>query len=130
MNNFITKIGLLFALVLLLAQCNKDKVYNTYFYSSIDTSEVKLNLYIDDVDKGQLPYHNSELTCASDSIEQITIFTQLECGKYKIVSKDATGNIETSSEIKLKSNGFSSESDKAGIKLRSNEDCLVIEIYK
>jgi len=129
MKKSIAKSILPVAIAFLFIACNNDKTYNTYFYTSIDTSEVKLNLFIDDVDKGLLPYHNSELTCASDSLVQKTIFTQLECGKYIIESKDASGNLQTSSDIKLKSNGLSSDSNKAGIKLRPNDDCLVIEVY-
>lgn len=130
MKNTITSFLTAALAVLLLTQCSKDEtMYNAHFWTSNDTSQVRLSLYIDNVYKGELPYLTSAPGCSSEG----PLSFPMESGKHDIVAKDAQGNIRSSGTVKMKRtaqrSSMSSSGTLGGQDLYSNNDCLIVKVY-
>lgn len=129
MKKFTFAISALLLIVITLTQCNKDQTFQTYIYTSADSSETKLNLFIDDENKGAIPFLNGTPACETDSLEYKTLYLILKSGKHSIQAKDAQGNVKSSSIIKLKKNGMSAESKAGGIETKMTNNCLIMRVY-
>ena len=129
----ILKIALVPVLViLLLTQCNKadnSKIFNANFYTT--TATTKVYLYLDDVYKGELPYFATTPSCrAFDGDGYGPLSFQLPSGEYHLVGKDAQGEIVSESTIKISRNKMHVSGRLGGSGLSSNDDCLMIGVWK
>jgi hypothetical protein len=93
-----------FLFLLLNTNCRKgDSNFNYYFITSVDTSEAKLSLYIDDKYIAPLPY-------VPDSTDTSAIFSApnlfLKIGRYKITAKDSNGIVRMKAKAVVRPNGF------------------------
>lgn len=116
-------------ILMTLTQCNKTQTFQTYIYARADSSETTLTLFIDDENKGTIPFLGMTPTCATDSLEFKTLYMTLSSGKHKVEAKDAQGNIKSSSTIKLKRNGMSSESGVGGLEANMRNNCLIMRVF-
>lgn len=116
--------------VLLFMSCGKGKtIYNAHFWTSKDTSEVRLSLFIDDEYKGELPYLEQEPGCGSEN----TLSFPVEEGKHSIVAKNVQGVIKSSGTARIRNNArrtsLSSSGGMGGQDIYLNDDCLIVKIY-
>ncbi len=125
---------LLFA-TLLLVQCNKhshdpeNTVFNCHFYTSNDSSDTKLSLYIDGENKGELPFISSDLVCG-DSALAGALQLSLSPGTYTVKGKDEDGHTQSSGNIMIYSDEQGIDGGTGGMSLRWDEGtCFVIRLF-
>ena len=116
--------------VLLFMSCGKSKTtYNAHFWTSKDTSEVRLDLFIDDEYKGKLPYLEQEPGCGSENALSFTV----EEGKHTIVAKNMQGAIKSSGTVRIRNNvrrtSLSGSGGTGGQDINLKDDCLIVKIY-
>lgn len=113
-----------------LTQCKKDEtVYNVFFYTSKDTTEIRLSLFIDDKYKGEIPYMSQKPTFDNDSLKQRAFSLTLASGKYNMTAKDASGNVKSEQIVKIKNNSSSVRSKTGGQELTSKENCVIVGLF-
>ncbi|MBI4645123.1 MAG: hypothetical protein HY738_00665 [Bacteroidia bacterium] len=133
MKKIITTLTAVALIALLLTHCKKyNTTFNSYFYTSKDSNEVQLSLYIDGNYKGDLPYLTNKPTCDNDSLKQKALFLTLQSGKYKIVAKDKQDNIKSSSTLKITNNsmdGKTGNGGSGGLEATSKDNCLIVGVF-
>lgn len=117
--------------ILIFPNCKKQpSTFSVYFYTSKTVSETKLDLFIEDQYKGELPNLIGKPQCnASDTLKKECLFIGLKSGKYKIVARDKQGSIISSGTIKFKRNSVHTSGDIGGIELTSDDDCLIVGLF-
>ncbi len=113
-----------------LTQCKKDDtVYNVYFYTSKDTTEVRLSLFIDDKYKGEIPYLSQKPTYDNDSLKHLAFSLTLTSGKYNITAKDASGIVKSEQIVKIKNNSTSVRGKIGGQELTGKDNCIIVGLF-
>lgn len=127
------KFFFLLALIVVLlsfANCSKDKdkIYEAYFWTSIDSSDHKMTLYIDGANKGTLPYMVVKPNCG----DSLALHLRMPLGKYTLEARDETSKVRMGSVIKLKSNGLSVSSSgyTGGTEMSEDGDCLRVRLFE
>ena len=111
-----------------------SKGYNTYFWTSSNTGHV-YHLYIDDKDRGELPYLKEAPFCSDNSSKQHALYLPLPSGSYDVEVKDEAGNVKYAERLFFKrtagSTTISATTNWKGVGARgtSHDDCLIREIY-
>lgn len=117
--------------VLLFTQCKKDdSVFDVYFCTSTNKAEATLTLYIDDENKGILPFLTVKPKCGSDSLLADLIYVQLDAGRYKIKVKDENGVIKIEGTITYKKNSRQSGIGIGGISVEGSGNCDVVDFFE
>ena len=129
-NNFL-KTALLIAIVLFLTQCTKEdnSVSKVYFYTNINTDINRLTLYVDDQNKGELPYLAQNPICGSDSLKDKTICIELQSGEYRVKAYDKTGNLKSDNKIKFSSSSCSNGGMKGGCEVNRQGECIIVNLF-
>ena len=132
------KINLVFYItvcMLLLSSCDPlTKGFNAYFWTSSNTGR-NYHLYIDDKDKGILPYLQDAPFCNDSSSRQKALYLSLPSGYYDLEVKDEGGNVKYAERLFVKRTSGSSTISAttnwkgAGARGTSHDDCLIREIY-
>jgi hypothetical protein len=117
--------------LVLFTNCRKEDstavVYNANFYSSVSSSDGEMSLFVDGKYIGELPYLSQAPTCDKvDGDGNKPLYMQLKPGTYKIVGKDASGNVKSSGTLSISKNRMESSGYIGGQEIRSNGDCLAI----
>jgi hypothetical protein len=132
------KTNILLCITLLWIACSNCVVHNQSFNARFYTSshsETTWHLYIDDADKGVLPFIAAEPDCDNPTFKRQALLIQLPSGEYDIDVKDQQGNLGYSGTIKVKrsrssmSLSSSTRWKDAGVMMTSNNDCLVNKIF-
>ena len=116
----------------LFLQCKKEDcnaVFNAQFYTSIPTGEH--TLYIDDQNRGILPYFASAPQCGQsygDGQRPLTV--SLPAGEYRIAGKDAHGRSTTYGFITVGRHKMGSSGGTGGLSMSQTEDCFVIGVFE
>ena len=117
----------------LLNQCKKDySVFDVYFWTSKTEIDGTLTLYIDDINKGILPYSALKPECANDTSLSNLLYVHLSAGKYKIEAKDENGVLKIKGTMKYKENTRASSVTKGGMSIVGNGDgnCDVVMLFE
>lgn len=124
-------LALAISIVTLFSSCkkNEDGDVNAYFYTTMDTAQVILELYIDGQPLGKLPYLSSRPTCAQVQQENRMPMRNLKYGKYTFIAKDAGGNVVSESTYKIGKGSTSAGGGKGGSESFMTDDCLVVNLY-
>ncbi len=108
MKTSLTVLATLFFATLLFVQCKKkerieheNRVFNCYFYTSNDSADVNLSLYIDDEYKGELPYVSGDPLLPGDPELANTLQLSINSGEYSISGKNEAGQSQSKSNVKL-----------------------------
>jgi hypothetical protein len=103
-----------------------------YVYSTqpLDYSVTKLQLYIQDDYKGEIPYINERLWFGDDSLEAKALIFTLGPDKYSVIAKDQLGNSKAEGEMKLKKNSASVNSVIGSIHSRAKGNDVILEISR
>jgi hypothetical protein len=113
-----------------LTQCKKDNtIYNVYFYTSKDTTEVRLSLFIDDKYKGEIPYLSQKPTYDNDSLKHLAFSLTLSSGKYNMTAKDASGNVKSEQIVKFKNNSSSVRGKSGGSEITGKDNCMIVGFF-
>jgi hypothetical protein len=93
-----------------LIQCKKrDQVFEYYFYTSIDTAQTTLKLYVDDKFIAELPFmYDVSDTATMSSLPSYTF----KHGKYEVIAKDSNGNVRVKLNVKVNFSGFTAKTEK------------------
>ena len=117
------------AFIICFSGCTRDdSVFNCKFYTSINSNEATLTLFIDGVNKGTLPYISTAPACGDSLISQ-TLQLQLESGRYKFEARDASGTVKSYSKVKITERTKSVNGNMGGISITGTEDCEVINLF-
>jgi|GEM_PF-3067097 len=118
--------------VIVFTQCTKrdsGKIFNANFYTTNATG--RLTLYVDDIDKGMLPYFALAPQCGAEYADGIKpLNLQLKSGKYKIVGKNEAGQVISSGIIQIGSDQMSSSGSLGGQSVANSGDCLAIGLWE
>ncbi|RYZ52412.1 MAG: hypothetical protein EOP49_09505 [Sphingobacteriales bacterium] len=100
MNRILVTVGML--ALLGFSQCKKEENdnYTVAFYNETDSADV--NLFINDVDKGDLPYI---MAGADDCNDARALRLALEEGSHHLQVKDASGNVKADMNMELNADG-------------------------
>ncbi|MBA3662954.1 MAG: hypothetical protein H0W61_01930 [Bacteroidetes bacterium] len=83
--------------------CNKEKnSYNVYFYTNKKDEYTHLKLYINEKEKGDLPYFTTKLNFENDTLMPRALYLKMAPGNYPIIIKDQWGNVKLDGHIKVK----------------------------
>ena len=116
--------------VLLFTQCKKDdSVFDVYFWTSINNTEETLTLYIDNENKGILPFLVITPECGNDTLLSNLIYIQLTAGTYKIKVKNENGDVIVKAKLTYKKNKQSTSLGIGGLSGASVGNCDVIEFF-
>jgi len=127
----ILAVGFAFLLIAVFPSegCQKDDtVYDCYFYTINDTTDVQLSLYIDDEFKGELPQLASHPLCG-DSVLVGTLHLQLTGGKYDMIAKDQTCEKRSINTVKFNDKVFDTFSKVGFLYPESVGTCVVLGLY-
>lgn len=110
------KFTVIIASALLFMGCKKiGKAFDGYFYTDVETSAGQLFLYIDDENKGELPNLKTRLSPDNDTVINNALHLTLKSGgRYKVVGKDAQGNVKCSGTLTFKTNSSRGSSTVGG----------------
>jgi hypothetical protein len=130
MKHFIRSFFAAALTVLLFAQCSKGRTtYNGTFWTSKDTSEVRLFLFVDDEYKGEVPFLEKAPECSAENALSFPV----ESGQHTLVARDVNGTIRSSGTVKIKSNARRSSTSvsggSGGQDIYLNDDCLIVKLY-
>ncbi|HTM67128.1 MAG TPA: hypothetical protein VL093_12445 [Flavipsychrobacter sp.] len=118
--------------MLVVAGCNKDDssaVFNTRFYTTEQNS--KLFLYLDGSYVGMLSAFSTPPTCSNENIGvQLPLTIQLRSGSYRVVGKDSTGTVVSSSIIVLGKTTTSVSGSLGGQAVFASNNCVTINVFK
>lgn len=118
--------------MLVVAGCNKDDssaVFNTRFYTTEQNS--KLFLYLDGSYVGMLSAFSTPPTCSNENIGvQLPLTIQLRSGSYRVVGKDSTGTVVSSSIIVLGKSTTSASGSLGGQAVFASNNCVTINVFK
>jgi hypothetical protein len=118
--------------MLVVAGCNKDDssaVFNTRFYTSEQNS--KLFLYLDGNYVGVLSAFSTPPTCSNENIGvQLPLTMQLRSGRYRVVAKDSTGTVVSSSITVLGKTITSVSGSLGGQAVFASNNCVTINVFK
>ena len=121
--------------MILLSSCDHfTKGFNTYFWTSSNTGHV-YHLYIDDKDRGVLPYLKNAPFCNDKSSKHQALYLPLASGSYDLEVKDESGNVKYAERLFIKrtvgSTTISATTNWKGVGARgtNQDDCLIREIY-
>lgn len=135
MKTIITTLTAVALTALLLTTCKKDNTsYDSYFYTSKDTNETRLSLFIDNSYKGDLPYLKNKPTCDSTALKGQCLYLTLTAGKHTLTAKDKQGNVKSETIFKLKTNLFGTEkmsgkSQTGGDEISKKDECLIVNLF-
>ena len=119
-------------IVLIVAGCNKDDssgVFNTRFYTSEQDS--KLFLYLDGSYVGMLSAFSTPPTCSNENIGvQLPLTMELRSGRYRVVGKDRTGTVVSSSIMVLGKATTSISGNLGGQAVFLTNNCVTINVFK
>ena len=100
---------LFFGIILttLFSSCKKndETVYQSYFWTSVDTSMVKMSIYVDDNNMGQIQYLENVPDCCKDSAFKKLTPVPLKIGVYHFVAKDQKENTRFSAKVEILKGG-------------------------
>jgi len=95
--------------ILFFASCKKDNtIYRSYFWTSMDSSTVKMDIYIDGEYKEAVQYLSETPgfnASNNDSLLKTMTPVLLPVGTYNFEAKDTSGVIKYSSTVKIKNGG-------------------------
>jgi hypothetical protein len=113
-----------------LGSCKKNKTkIPSYFYTTTDTSTVRLYLYVGgQYTDQQLPYLTKEKAANFDTIKAKALMLSLNDGTYDLVARDNMGNDKVKGSFKLKNNDLASTEFGEGMSASMIENSLVVEI--
>ena len=123
----------LFCAITLYACKSDTQPFHTYFWTS-SAPLTKLFLYIDDENKGSLPYLQKGPTCENETEKKQALYVKLESGSYEVSVRDEQGNIKFTEtlEVDLSGSGKTigvATKPQAGKSFRTDKgDCLIEEI--
>lgn len=117
--------------LLLLTQCHKqdDSVFQVRFYTT--HAQDPRTLYIDNADKGTLPYFAQAPQCGqaySDGLQPLVV--TLRSGHYTIVGKDAQGHTTTYGTMGISGKRMSVSGGTGGLHLESSGDCVSLGLLE
>ncbi len=94
-------------LIFLFTSCKKDNtIYQSYFWTSMDSSMVKMGIYIDGSYKGVIQYlPDSSGYSIDDSLLDDLTPVPLKIGEYSFQAKNQQGDIKFSATVTIKSGG-------------------------
>ena len=120
--------------ILLFTQCRKNEpssntTYSAHFWTSMQSNDGELKLYIDNVYKGDLPYLAYKPDCSNNDLNQKLLSFPLPSGKHFIEAKDVHGNVKSSSNMKIETNSQSVSGGEGGMGSVSTGTCLVVEMF-
>jgi hypothetical protein len=106
--------------------------HKIYVYSTQppDYSVTKMQLYVSDDYKGEIPYIQERLWFGDDSLEAKALIFTLGPGKSMLTAKDQFGYVKTEGELKLKKNSASATSVIGNINTRARGNDVIIEISR
>ena len=112
--------------------CQKDDtIYQSYFWTPLDSSNVQLDLYIDGQFKGPVPFLTQNPDCNNDSSLIGLTPVPLKLGTYDIQVKDEQGNTQFSARMKIKKGGAITVTEIAGelnLNMYGDYDCFYFEM--
>ena len=137
MKSFV-KIALIpaIAATLLFNSCKKEDpndVYDAVFYQSHDANNNYMKLYIDEVEKGIMPYMKDKRSCSNDEISFKALRFRLSAGTYCLELRNEKGHVVSSSTIKFSKSKNSVKTSgwghKGGTEMSIQDQCLVVRMY-
>ena len=134
-QTFYMKITAFLVLVIIMSACKSGtKPFHTYFWTS-SPPQTKLFLFIDDQNKGTLPYLQKGPTCDNETLKKQTLYVLLESGAYEVSVRDEAGNIKFTETLEVDLTGgdktisVATRPQQAGKSFRTDKgDCLIEEI--
>lgn len=87
----------------------------------------KLNLLIDDQQKGIIPKADQKLSCGDEDLDSTLIF-RLKHGKYKVKATSEGGQIVAEGELEVNDDNLELKGIRGGMDARQNRDCVSLEI--
>lgn len=112
MKNQVKAIAVIIVLFLTAASCKKERttVFKTYFYSIDTASEMSLQLYVDSVFKGTLPYIKATPDKPLSTTDPVLIANALKLDllsghRYSIIGKRTDGTIVVAGNLTFSSTG-------------------------
>ena len=130
MKKTLILIAIFSVFVLLFSQCRKDdSVFDVYFWTSINNTAESLTLYIDNENKGILPYMDIAPKCGNDTLLADLIYIQLSAGRYKIKVKDENGVVKIEGKMTYKRNKQAVSVGTGGIGSESQGNCDVVVFF-
>ncbi|MGZ3899265.1 MAG: hypothetical protein ACXVNM_08275 [Bacteroidia bacterium] len=113
----------------LFLSCNKEKnAFNVYFYSNKFDQYTKLKLFINDKDKGDLPYFTEKVDFDNDSLRSRCAFVKMIADNYPIIVKDQWGNVKVDAHIKVKRKSLTANSVLGELITTVKDHDVIVEI--
>jgi hypothetical protein len=113
----------------LLPGCNKQKnSYNVYIFSNKKDEYTHLKLFINDKEKGDVPYFTEKVTFDNDSLMARTLKVNLVADKYPFIIKDQWGNVKVDGNVKVKRKSLSTEAVLGELITTTKGHDVIIEI--
>jgi len=123
MRPFVLPLLIMFAVV---SGCRKnDTLFNAYFWTSVDTTQSRLSLFVDGEPKGPLPYLENEPSCGDVHALALT----LRSGKYRIEARDEHGTVRSQQTCKITEHKLSASGTVGGERAKTDGHCLVIGLF-
>ena len=118
-----------FVLLSLFFSCNKEKnAFNVYFYTNKFDEYAKLKLYINDKDKGDLPYFAHKITFDDDTLRPRCLYLKMTADNYPIIVKDQWGNVKVDAHIKVKRKFLTASSVIGELVTTTKDHDVIVEI--
>jgi hypothetical protein len=121
--------------IFLFSSCDHfTQGFNTYFWTSSNTA-AKYHLYIDNKDRGILPYLDQAPVCDNEPLKHKALYLPLPSGSYDLEVKDEKGNVQYAEVLFIKrtlgSTIIKATTDwkDAGARSTNKDDCLIREIF-
>lgn len=121
-------------LTVLFVQCkNKSFPAHVYFWTSHAYGQP--HLFVNDTDKGPLPWFPKAFTCKDDSAKEKALYLLLPAGKYRLAVKDSTGTTRVSTTFTFYLSpghtniGTSSNDTSGGLRSILKGDCMIEELF-
>lgn len=83
--------------------CNKEKnTFTAYVYTNRLDQYSHLKLFLNDKDKGDLPYFTKKMSFDDDSLLAKALVIKLPPDNYPFIVKDQWGNVKVDGHVKVK----------------------------
>lgn len=94
-------------LMIIFSSCKKEDntVYQTYFWTNVDTALIKMDIYINDKNSGAVQYLSKIPECCEDSVYKTLISVPLKVGTYDFKAKDMEENTRFSAQVEIMKGG-------------------------
>jgi hypothetical protein len=110
--------------------CNKEKhTYTAYVYSNKQDPYTRLKLFLNDNDKGDIPYFTQKVTFDSgDSLLSRTLKIKLAPDKYPFTVKDQWGNVKVDANVKVKRKALTADAVIGEVITTTKSNDVIIEV--